>query len=79
MPQMINYGGELIRISPKDNKKLEHSKNNGRSWSLCCSGSSAYGKFLDLMDNGDELLATTDRGLYYSKSKGMTWSLRKRK
>lgn len=25
--QMIHYGGELIRISPKDSKKLEYSKN----------------------------------------------------
>ena len=28
MPQMINYGGELIRISPKDSKKLEYSKKH---------------------------------------------------
>ena len=77
MPQMINYGGELIRISPKDNRRLEHSKNNGLSWYLLCSGSNVYGKFLDLMDNGNEILATTERGLYYSKNKGMSWYLRK--
>ena len=23
---MINYGGELIRISPKDNKKIKYSQ-----------------------------------------------------
>lgn len=32
MSMMINYGGELIRISPKDNKRIEYSKNNGQSW-----------------------------------------------
>ena len=32
MPQMINYGDELIRISPKDNRKLEYSRNDGVSW-----------------------------------------------
>ena len=34
MSQMINYGGELIRISPKDSKKLEYSKNKGLTWSI---------------------------------------------
>ncbi len=29
---MINYGGESIRISPKDNNKLEYSKSNGLTW-----------------------------------------------
>jgi len=57
---MINYGGELIRISPKDSKKLEYSKNNGLSWNQRYAGSSSYGKFIDLMDNGNELLVTTD-------------------
>ena len=56
---MINYGGELIRISPKDSKKLEYSKNNGLSWNARCGGSGNYGKFIDLMDNGKEILATT--------------------
>ena len=78
MPQMINYGGELIRISPKDSKKLEYSKNNGLTWSQRCGGSSICGKFVDLMENGNELLATTEKGLFYSKNKGLTWSVRKR-
>ena len=44
MTQMISYGGELIRISPKDSKKLEYSKNNGLSWNARCGGSGNYGK-----------------------------------
>lgn len=55
---MINYGGELIRISPKDNKRIEYSKNNGLSWNLRCMNSSVGG-FIDLVDNGPEILATT--------------------
>lgn len=77
MPKMIHYGGELIRISPKDSKKLEYSKSNGLTWNLRCAGSSC-GKFIDLMDNGKELLATTEKGLYYSTNKGQIWNLRKR-
>lgn len=72
MPQMINYGGEMIRIS-KDGKKLEYSRNGGATWNTRCSGNSLYGKFLDLVDNGSEILATTEKGLYCSRNKGATW------
>ncbi len=75
---MINYGGELIRISPKDNNKLEYSKSNGLTWLVRCCGNSSYGKFIDLMDNGSELLATTQKGLFCSKNKGLSWNVRKR-
>ena len=77
MPQMIKYGDELIRISPKDNKKIEFSRNNGMTWITRCANSSVGG-FLDLMDNGTELLATTQKGLYFSRNKGLSWILRKR-
>ena len=75
---MIKYSGELIRISPKDSKKLECSKNNGLSWNLRCGGSNNYGKFLDLIDNGREMLAATEKGLFYSTNKGVSWNIRKR-
>ena len=78
MPQMINYGGELIRISPQDSKKLEHSKNNGLSCKARSAGSATYGKLIDLMDNGKEILATTEKGLFYSTNKGLSWNVRKR-
>ncbi len=51
---MINYGGELIRISPKDSKRLEFSKDNGSTFYERCSGSGVYGKFIELMDNGPQ-------------------------
>lgn len=73
---MISCGGELIRISPKDSKKLEYSKTNGRSWNVRFSGSGSCGKFVDLMDNGGELLATTEKGLFYSQTNGRSWNKR---
>lgn len=78
MSQMIKYGSELIRIKPKDNRRLEYSKDNGSTFCERCSGSSVYGNFIELMDNGPEILAITDVGLYYSKDRGSTWYLRKR-
>lgn len=75
MGQMINTGKELIRICPKDARKLEYSANDGKSWNSRFINNSC-GDFHDLIDNGDELLATTSKGLYYSKSDGKSWSKR---
>ena len=78
MPTMINRGKELIRISPSNTMKLEYSVTNGRTWTTRYSGNSMTGEFFDLMDNGQEILGTTERGLYYSRTEGRTWVLRKR-
>ena len=58
MPQMINYGNEMLRISPKE---IEYSPNDGRSWFIRYSGSSC-GVFIDLLAYGSELLAITSKG-----------------
>ena len=78
MPIMINRGKEMLRISPKDSKKIEYSTNQGRTWTVRYNGSSSAGTFCDLMDAGKEILGTTDKGLYYSTNDGRTWSCRKR-
>ena len=75
---MINRGKELIRISPKDNKRIEYSTNQGRSWMLRYSGSSSTGAFSDLMDGGKEILGTTEKGLFYSTNDGRSWMFRSR-
>lgn len=72
MSQMITRGKELIRISPKQANKLETSSNDGRTWTVRYSGSSA-GDFEDLTDNGKEILATTSKGLYFSVNEGRSW------
>lgn len=50
MPIMINRGKEILRISPKDSKKIEYSTNQGRTWMIRYNGSSNVGSFIDLMD-----------------------------
>lgn len=75
---MINHGKEILRISPKDNKKIEYSTNQGRVWLMRYSGSSTTGSFSDLMDSGKEILGTTDKGLFYSTNDGRSWNIRKR-
>lgn len=78
MPVMIQLGRELLRISPKDSKKLEYSTNEGRSWNTRFNGSSTTGSFSDICDMGHELLATTEKGLFYSTNEGRSWNCRRR-
>lgn len=75
MGQMINRGKEMIRISPKQQNKIEYSTNDGRSWHTRYSGSSC-GDFTDLTDNGKEILGSTSKGLYYSTNDGRSWHKR---
>lgn len=72
---MIKKGNEFIRISQKQGNKIEFSTNDGRTWNSRYSGSS-YGDFIDLTDNGKEILAQTTKGLYYSTNEGRTWNKR---
>ncbi|MBO4778890.1 MAG: hypothetical protein J5588_10425, partial [Bacteroidales bacterium] len=72
MPQMINYGSEVLRISSKG---VEYSTNNGRTWMTRYSSSSC-GTFIDLLPYGKELLAVTSKGIYYSTNEGRTWMSR---
>ena len=78
MPILIQRGKEMIRISPKDNKKIEFSVNQGRTWMTRYNGSFNIGSFVDLMDSGKEILGTTDKGLFFTVNEGRTWMLRKR-
>ena len=71
---MVAHQGELLRINPSKNC-IEYSKNDSRSWHSRSSKSSIF-EFIDLMENGNELLATTTKGTYYSKNKGASWHKR---
>lgn len=73
MSQMIERGKELIRINPKEKTRLEYSTCNGRSWNTRYMGGYC-GEFIDLIDNGTELLAMTSKGTYYSRSDGKSWN-----
>jgi len=74
MSLMIVKNRELIRVSPKDSKNIEFSTNQGRSWFVRYHGSASLtGCFVDLSDNGSEILAQTSKGLFYSKTNGRNW------
>ena len=72
MPKTIDYGKELIRVSHKDERHLEYSTNDGRSWLSRCT-STSYGEFIDLIVYGKEILAITSKGIYYSTNEGRSW------
>ena len=78
MPIMINREKEMLRISPKDSKKIEYSTNQGRTWIVRYSGSSNTGAFSDLMDARKKMRGTINKWLYYSTNDGRTWICRKR-
>lgn len=76
MATTLNRGKEMIRINPKDAKKLEYSTNSGRSWNARYLGSTSTGDFNDLTENGTEILGSTTKGLYYSTNDGRSWNKR---
>jgi hypothetical protein len=69
---MIVKGKEMIRINPTTKTKIEFSTNQGRSW-IARSLSASHGDFLDLTENGKEILGMTTKGLYYSTNEGRSW------
>ena len=74
MAQMIQRGKEWIRINTIKNT-IEYSKDGGRSWHIRFASSIA-GSFVDLFDNGSEILGCTSRGIYVSKDEGHSWHCR---
>lgn len=68
MGQIVNFGREMIRINSEKNR-IEYSTNGGNSWHSRYSGSNA-GEFYSLCDYGNELLACTSKGVFYSKNGG---------
>lgn len=73
MGMIVTHQDLLLRINTEKNC-VEYSKNNGKTWNKQGSVGSNAGDLLDLMDSGTELLATTTKGLYYSKNKGLTFN-----
>jgi len=77
MGQMVKWKDKLIRINPNptsDSDKLQISADNGYNW--CMIGNHWGYQFQDLMENGDEILATTSNGLFYSRDGGLNWNKR---
>ena len=72
MAEIISREKELIRINPTKRNKLEYSRDSGRVW-LGRYTSNSCGDFRDLTDSGKEILASTTKGLYFSRDEGKTW------
>ena len=76
MAQMIQRGKEWIRINTQNNS-IECSKDGGRSWHIRFFNiSGGKGIFVDLFDNGSEILACTSKGVFSSKDEGHSWQSR---
>ena len=76
MAQMIQHGSEIIRINTQKNT-IEYSKDGGRSWHIRFFNiSGGKGIFVDLFDNGSEILACTSKGVFSSKDGRHSWHSR---
>ena len=75
MSQIIVAGKEMLRISPQNACHIEYSYNGGRSWLVRYLGTTA-GQFKDLQIVGNEIIALTSKGTFYSKTQGRTWLFR---
>lgn len=78
MATMIEYKGKLVRINPAKASELQFSKNRGLSWHHRGSSTPSMGNFLEIMDGGNELLATCEKGLYFSTNEGLSFHRRSR-
>lgn len=75
MVKMSKFG-KYVRINPKNPKNIERS-SNGIGWSSCYTGgASKEGDFLSLLEDGDNILAQTTKGLYISRNCGGGWTKR---
>jgi hypothetical protein len=72
MAKMILFENEWIRINPLNKYKIEYSINDGIDWKIRYLGSDC-GKFEELNKKELELLATTTKGQFVSKNKGISW------
>lgn len=71
MPQLIQFGREMLRINPSNNV-IELSRD-GRNWTRKCS-SQSYGTFYDLCDVGADIYAATSKGVFISRDGGTNWT-----
>lgn len=73
MARLLELDGIIIRINPKNTKRLDYSKNQGKLWLSQYTGT-ACGEFQDLSFDGKLLIAKTSNGTFTSRDKGKSWS-----
>lgn len=72
MPRTINHNGELFRIDEVNNR-IEYSANDGHTWTTRYIGRT-IGRFIQLINFGNRLIACTSNGLYQSTNRGRSWT-----
>ena len=70
--RMVNFDGKLFRISNSNSRRIEYSINNGYTWIPSYIDYGTTGSFESLLDNGNEMLAQTEKGLCYTTD-GFHW------
>lgn len=73
MALLIELEEIIVRINPKNQKRLDYSKNQGKLWLSRYTGTSC-GEFYDLSFEGKLLVAKTSNGTFTSRDKGRVWS-----
>ncbi len=73
MPQLIEYGREMLRINSSNNT-IEYSRD-GRNWTRR-HASQYYGTFFDLCLVGSDIYAATSKGVIYSHNGGINWTIK---
>lgn len=69
---LMAYGTELLACSEKG---VLFSSNRGITWGV---RSVSHKDFVEMMDAGNEIVATTQDGhIYFSTNKGVTWGRRR--
>ncbi len=64
MSRLISCSGKLYRIM--GGREIAVSSDNGINWMTIYRSGFGMGDITDLLDNGNEILALSDGGLYYS-------------
>ena len=76
MSRIINYSRKLYRIM--NGREIAVSSDNGLNWMTVYRSGFGMGEITDLLDNGNEILALCDGGLYYSTDGGRNFYRRSR-
>ena len=74
MSLMVSNGSEMIRFNPATSA-IEASNSRGLSWFMRYNCSS-MGKVRALTLHKGEIILCSDKGIYFSKSSGRSWSMR---
>ena len=73
MSSVLQFGDQLIRISPEDSKVLEFSTNGGQNWFPKEYKGKRLGNFKEIYLKKWTIVAVTDIGKRWSDNGGKSW------